>query len=159
MCKRRIVDLSTNSGRPADTTVTDSNGFLLEWGGVDHFFLCESQSRLYPHMRAKFWRGPSAVSKKVSFKFLSRLWSAILFFGLKKCRFLLCRMPKNKSNTFTKIQDIKTYTSHHNNEFRLMETLELQAQHCFLTRQFQSYRPTPTSQQRNIPRRRVIGSS
>ena len=68
MCKRRIVDLSTNSGRPANTAVTDSNGFLLEWGGVGKFFLGESQSRLYPHMRAKFWRSPTAVSKKVSFK-------------------------------------------------------------------------------------------
>ena len=72
MCKRRIVDLSTNSGRPADTAVTDSNGFLLEWGGVGQFVLGDNQSRLYPHMRAKFWRGPTAVSKKVSFKFISR---------------------------------------------------------------------------------------
>ena len=35
------------------------------------FVLAESQSRLYPHIRAKFWRGPTAVSKKVSFKFIS----------------------------------------------------------------------------------------
>ena len=35
-------------------------------------FLGESHSHLYPHMRAKFWRGPTAVSKKVSFKFISR---------------------------------------------------------------------------------------
>ena len=40
---------------------------------MGHIFLGESQSRLYPHMRAKFWRGPTAVSKKVSFKFISRL--------------------------------------------------------------------------------------
>ena len=33
--------------------------------------LGESQSRLYPHMRAKFGRGPTAVSKKVSFNFIS----------------------------------------------------------------------------------------
>ena len=36
--------------------------------------LGESQSRLYPHMRAKFGRGPTAVSKKVSFKFISKLY-------------------------------------------------------------------------------------
>ena len=35
--------------------------------------LGESQSRLYPHMRAKFGRGPTAVSKNVSFKFISRV--------------------------------------------------------------------------------------
>ena len=33
------------------------------WGGVGQFFLGESQFRLYPHMRAKFWHGPMAVSK------------------------------------------------------------------------------------------------
>ena len=37
-------------------------------------FLGESQSRLYPHMRAKFGRGPTTVSKKVSFKFISRFF-------------------------------------------------------------------------------------
>ena len=68
MCKRRIVDLYTNS----DTVVTDSKGFLLEWGGVGQIFLAESHSGLYPHMRAKFGRDPTAVSKKVSFKFISR---------------------------------------------------------------------------------------
>ena len=52
----------------ADTAVSDTNGFLLEWGGVGQFFLGESQSRLYPRMRAKFGRDPTAVSKKVSFK-------------------------------------------------------------------------------------------
>ena len=36
-------------------------------------FFGESQSRLYPHMRAKFGRGPTAVSKKISFKFISRI--------------------------------------------------------------------------------------
>ena len=34
--------------------------------------LGESQSRLYAHMRAKFGRGPTAVSKKVHFNFISR---------------------------------------------------------------------------------------
>ena len=33
------------------------------WGGVGQFFLGESQSRIYPHMRAKFGRGPTVVSK------------------------------------------------------------------------------------------------
>ena len=33
-----------------------------------------SHSHLYLHMRAQFWRGPTAVSKKVSFKFISRLF-------------------------------------------------------------------------------------
>ena len=32
--------------------------------GVGQFFLGESQSRVYPHMRAKFGRGPTVVSKK-----------------------------------------------------------------------------------------------
>ena len=67
MCKRRIVDLSTNS----DTAVTDSKGVLLEWRGWVRILFAESQSGLYPHMRAKFGRDPTAVSKKVSFK-LSR---------------------------------------------------------------------------------------
>ena len=36
------------------------------------FFLGESRSRLYPHMRAKFGRNPTAGSKKVTFKCISR---------------------------------------------------------------------------------------
>ena len=59
------------------STASDSNGFLLEWVGVGKFCLGESQSRLYPHMRAKFGRGPTAVSKKVSFKFISRCFLEI----------------------------------------------------------------------------------
>ena len=43
----------------------------MGWGGSD-FFLAESQSRLYPHMRAKFGRDPTAVSKKLPFNFISR---------------------------------------------------------------------------------------
>ena len=38
---------------------------------MGQFFLGESQSHVYPHMRAKFGRGPTAVSKIVSFKFIS----------------------------------------------------------------------------------------
>ena len=36
-------------------------------------FLAESQSRLYPHMRAKFGCDPTAGSKKLPFNFISRL--------------------------------------------------------------------------------------
>ena len=43
----------------------------MGWGGSE-FFLAESQSRLYPHMRAKFGHDPTAVSKKVPFNFISR---------------------------------------------------------------------------------------
>ena len=39
--------------------------------GLVNFF-GESQSRLYPHMRVKFGRGPTVVSKKGSLKFISR---------------------------------------------------------------------------------------
>ena len=31
---------------------------------MGQLFLGESQSRIYPHMRAKFGRGPTVVSKK-----------------------------------------------------------------------------------------------
>ena len=48
----------------------------LGWGESD-FFLAESQSGLYPHMRAKFGRDPTAVSKKVSFKFIIGYNSAV----------------------------------------------------------------------------------
>ena len=58
--------------RPIQRTYSDSNGFILEWGGVGQFCLGESQSRLYAHMGAKCWRSPTAVSKKVPFNFLSR---------------------------------------------------------------------------------------
>ena len=47
-------------------------GFYYNGVGWVKFVLGESQSRLYPHMRAKCWRCPTAVSKKVSFKFISR---------------------------------------------------------------------------------------
>ena len=40
-------------------------------GGGSEFFLAESKSRLYPHMRAKCGRDPTAASKKVDFKFIS----------------------------------------------------------------------------------------
>ena len=60
--------------QPSDgRTAFDKNGFLLELGGVGQHFLGESQSSFYAHMRAKFGRGPTAVSKKVPFNFISRL--------------------------------------------------------------------------------------
>ena len=46
----------------------------------------ESQSRLYPHMRAKFGRGPTAVSKKVSFKCISTATPMQTSFGLSYFR-------------------------------------------------------------------------
>ena len=42
-------------------------------------FLGESQSRLYPHMRAKFGRDPTFVSKKASLKCISRWHNYICF--------------------------------------------------------------------------------
>ena len=56
-------------GRPAASrTAFDKKGFLLERVGVgQNFFIAESQSRLYPHMRAKFGRDLTAVLKKVPF--------------------------------------------------------------------------------------------
>ena len=75
--KRRIAfaDLST----PSDDRLTSDGrpsirmGFYLIGVGWVRFFLGESRSRLYPHMRAKFGRDPTAGSKKVTFKFISRL--------------------------------------------------------------------------------------
>ena len=64
----RMDGLQPAAGR----TAFDKKGFLLEWGGVGQIFLAESQSRLYPHMRAKFGHDPMAVSKKVPFNFISR---------------------------------------------------------------------------------------
>ena len=43
----------------------------MGWGGSE-FVLAESQTRLYPHMRAQFGRDPTAVSKKVPFNIISR---------------------------------------------------------------------------------------
>ena len=45
-------------------------GFYSNGVGWVRIFLADTQSRLYPHMRAKFGRDPTAVSKKVSFKFI-----------------------------------------------------------------------------------------
>ena len=45
--------------------------------GWVQFFLAESQSRLYPHMRAKLGRDPMAGSKKVTLKFILKLKEAL----------------------------------------------------------------------------------
>ena len=47
-------------------------GFYSNGVGWVSIFLADTQSRLYPHMRAKFERDPTAVSKKVPFRFISR---------------------------------------------------------------------------------------
>ena len=47
----------------------------MGWVGSE-FFLADTQSRLYPHMRAKFGRDPTVVSKKVSFKFIIGLFGS-----------------------------------------------------------------------------------
>ena len=49
----------------------------MGWVGSE-FFLAESQSRLYPHMRAKVGRDPTSASKKVAFKFISRFHRIVL---------------------------------------------------------------------------------
>ena len=46
-------------------------------------FLGDSQSRLYPHMRAKFGGSPTALSKKVSFKCTSMFRPNLFIFPLK----------------------------------------------------------------------------
>ena len=58
--------------QPASRTAFDKKGFLLQWGGVGQNLFAESQSCLYPHMRAKCGRDPTPVSKKVPFNFISR---------------------------------------------------------------------------------------
>ena len=59
-------------------------------------FLCESQSRLYPHMRAKFGRGPTVVSKKGSLKLISRLFVWVIYWNfiqdLKPFEELHCKL-------------------------------------------------------------------
>ena len=49
-------------------------GFYSNGVGWVRIFLAESQSRFYPHMRAKFGRDSTAASIKVAFKFISRLF-------------------------------------------------------------------------------------
>ena len=58
--KRMICPHRLSDGRPSIRM-----GFVLDSGGVGPIFLGESRSRLYPHMRAKFGRDPTAGSKSV----------------------------------------------------------------------------------------------
>ena len=46
--------------------------------GWVQFFLAECQSRLYPHMRAKFGCDPTAGSKKTAFKVYNRIIMDVL---------------------------------------------------------------------------------
>ena len=64
--------LQTACSRP-DGLRYERLSIRMGWGGSE-FFLAESQSRLYPHMRAKCVRDPTAVSKKMPFNFISRLY-------------------------------------------------------------------------------------
>ena len=61
----------------------------MGWGGSE-FVLAESQSGLYPHMRAQCGLDPTAVSKKVSFKFI----------GIYIYRPYLVRSAAGESNSF-----------------------------------------------------------
>ena len=74
----RIADLAQrpSDGRLAacsrpDGLRQEGVSITMGWGWSD-LFLDESQSRLYSHMRAKFGRDPTAVSKKLPFNFISR---------------------------------------------------------------------------------------
>ena len=73
----RIADLAQ---RPSDGRLAACSrpsirrGFYYNGVGWVRIVLAESQSRLYPHMHAKFGRDPTAVSKKVPFKFIYRYY-------------------------------------------------------------------------------------
>ena len=69
----RIADLSRPDDRPSDDRPSIRMGFVLDWGGVGAIFLGESRSRLYPHMRAKFGRDPTAGSKKSVLQVYNRM--------------------------------------------------------------------------------------
>ena len=76
MCPQRPA----SDGRPAACSLQPSAGrpsiragFYQNGVGWVKQCLGESQSRFYPHMRAKLGRGPTAVSKKVYFNFISSL--------------------------------------------------------------------------------------
>ena len=64
----------------------------LNPSGVGQFFLGESQSRIYPHMRAKFGRGPTVVSKKrgvYDYETFASMSGTIL---PTMCQLLVCRV-------------------------------------------------------------------
>ena len=47
--------------------------------GWVNFFLGESQSRVYPHMRAKFGRGPTVVSKKGKVYYYETFYKYVMY--------------------------------------------------------------------------------
>ena len=76
---------ATNMPQTCHMQQTSINNPLNPSGvGLVNFF-CESQSRLSLHMRAKFGRGPTVVSKKGSLKFISRLYREGLTFTNITC--------------------------------------------------------------------------
>ena len=70
ICKFTVDEQLSNTS-PKCAAISFVTGFYRNGVGWVQFFLVESQSRLYPHMRAKFGRDPKAVSKKVPFNFIS----------------------------------------------------------------------------------------
>ena len=62
---------ATNHPQPTNPQTSINNPLNPSGVGLGNFF-CESQSHLYPHMRAKFGRGLTVMSKKGSLKFISR---------------------------------------------------------------------------------------
>ena len=75
----RIVERSEGKERTKKRRNEERIDNPLHPPGMGQFFLGESQFPLYPHMRAKFGRGPTFVSDKGSFKFISRLVAILNF--------------------------------------------------------------------------------
>ena len=66
-----ILPVQRTVGRvPGWGSASIRTGFYRNGVGWVQFCLAESQSRLYPHMRAKFGSDPTAGSKMLSFKFI-----------------------------------------------------------------------------------------
>ena len=68
----RIVERSEGKEPTKKRRNEEIDNPLNPLGWVGSIVVGESQFRLYPHMRAKFGRGPTFVSDKGSFKFISR---------------------------------------------------------------------------------------
>ena len=73
--------------------------------GWVQFFLAESQSRLYPHMRAKFGSDPTAGSKKLPLKFIigfvDLVFKNIFLAGKGMFLYSTVSSPLERSNHFT----------------------------------------------------------
>ena len=76
-----LISLNNNIAQSDDRAVRRPRGATTArhdragWTGKNLILdeaLAGSQSCLYPHMRAKFGRDPTATSKKVAFNFISR---------------------------------------------------------------------------------------